>query len=84
MQYLPVKGRVIELGNQTILFDKHYGKAAKVVLEECYDHVSIDINGRDGALPYDLNQRIELPPADVVTDFGTGEHVDDFYQLWKN
>lgn len=36
---------------------------------------SIDINGLDGALQYDLNTPINLPPRDLVSNIGTSEHV---------
>jgi SAM-dependent methyltransferase len=52
------------------------------------EHVSIDINGEDGALPLDLAQLI-IPkdirgPFDVVTNFGTSEHVVDQLTCWRN
>lgn len=38
----------------------------------------IDLNGENGALRLDLSQPQRLPPADLVTDFGTSEHVAAF------
>lgn len=60
-----------ELGNK---------KTAGVTFKEVFtgigiDHFSIDINGRDGAVPLDLRSEIALPPRDVVTNIGTSEHV---------
>jgi hypothetical protein len=55
----------------------------------CGRYVSIDGNGR-GTLTADLNQGIadmglsELRPRfDLVTDFGTGEHIFDQAQVWR-
>lgn len=48
-------------------------------------HVSVDINGLDGALPLDLREPLNLGQFDMVTNFGTSEHVEDNqYQVWKN
>lgn len=47
-------------------------------------HVSIDLNGEDGALPIDLNCPVIdgslLSSFDIVTNSGVSEHVDDHYQ----
>lgn len=48
----------------------------------CGRYVSIDGNGR-GDLTADLNQPIVLDPFDLVTDFGTGEHIFDQAQVWR-
>lgn len=70
---LPIMDEVktmIELGNKrTNVVWKHVFEAQGI------SHTSIDINGKDGALPLDLCSEIDLPPADVVTNFGTSEHV---------
>jgi SAM-dependent methyltransferase len=48
-------------------------------------HVSVDINGLDGALKLDLREPLNLGQFDMVTNFGTTEHVvDNQYQAWKN
>ena len=52
-------------------------------------HTSIDINGKDGALPYDLRKPLDLGTFDMVTNFGTTEHVSERdYQgqitCWRN
>ena len=53
-----------------------------------FKHTSIDINGEDGALPIDLTKPIignhPLPSFDIITNFGTSEHVPDQYQCFKN
>jgi len=52
------------------------------------DHVSIDLNGQDGALPFDLCKPIQDPNLvetfDVVTNMGTSEHVEDQFQCFYN
>ena len=78
---------ILELGNQTIYFGNDYGKPAKPMFEKMgHRHVSIDLNGLDGALPIDLGQPIEesLGQFDIVTDFGTSEHVLGIYNCWLN
>lgn len=47
-------------------------------------HVSVDWNGKDGALPMDLNHPHILPKADVVTNFGTSEHVENQIEVFEN
>lgn len=50
------------------------------------EYTSIDFNGENGSLPYDLSKPLPMDNTyDLVCDFGTGEHVqDDFYQCLKN
>lgn len=62
-------------------------RTGKQLFEEIgWKHMSIDINGCDGAVAWDLDTSI--PQAwggwDVVTDFGTAEHVPDQYMLFNN
>ena len=51
-----------------------------------FKHTSIDLNGYDGSLMYDL--RYPLPSKfgkfDIIYDGGTGEHIDNQYSLFKN
>ena len=53
-----------------------------------WNHVSIDLNGTGGALPLDLQQPIDVAaiggPFDVVTNFGTSEHVNEQEPCWRN
>ena len=51
------------------------------------DHTSIDTNGNDGALPLDLadpKTSERYNNFDIVTNFGTSEHVYDQYEVWRN
>lgn len=68
---LPEISTMIELGNKKTgnLVWKGYFESIGI------DHTSIDLNGEDGALALDLGSPIDLPPADVVTNIGTSEHV---------
>lgn len=47
-------------------------------------HVSVDLNERDGALPLDLRQPLNLGQFDCVTNFGTSEHVSRQEPVWRN
>ncbi len=76
--------RWCELGNQRI--DR---KPAKdVYLARGVDaHVAIDINGKDGAMPLNLDNPVPfmfLDQFDVVTNYGTSEHVNDQYHVFRN
>lgn len=80
---LPAGFSVCELGDQWIthttphyLAEKFYKKLG------CGRYVSIDGNGR-GTLTHDLNLALDLETFDLVTDFGTGEHIFDQAQVWR-
>jgi len=54
-------------------------------------HTSIDLNGRRGALRFDLSQPIDMPRwikhFDIITNLGTTEHVEpqsSQYECFKN
>lgn len=51
-----------------------------------FRHVSIDWNGKNGALPLDLRKPLwdELGEFDMVSNMGTTEHVDDQRGVWEN
>jgi SAM-dependent methyltransferase len=73
--------RMIELGNQHF----NNGNVAKYYFEsKGINHISIDLNGKDGALSLDLTGEINIDPADIVTNHGTSEHVLDQQKLFKN
>ena len=55
------------------------------------NHISIDLNMKEGALPIDLRQPIAggdtynlINSADIILDSGTSEHVEYQYMNWKN
>lgn len=82
---LPKGFSVCELGNQGLC-----GLPVKRPAQEwyaelgCGRYVSIDGNGR-GTMTADLNWPLVLKPRqfDLVTDFGTGEHIFDQAQIWR-
>lgn len=49
-----------------------------------YRHVSVDINGKDGALKLDLREPLNLGTFDMVTNIGTSEHVSEQEPCWRN
>jgi len=75
---------MIELGNQ------HIGGAFRDTSKNYFSsivkkHISIDLNGEDGALALDLNSEIKgVEQGDIVTNYGTSEHVSDQYECFKN
>jgi hypothetical protein len=81
---------VLELGNQTFVNEciskfqeelkgfNNRTPVKKFVESFSKTHVSVDITGLDGSLPFDLNKE-ELPNIgtfDLVTNFGTTEHIE--------
>jgi len=71
---------MLELGNK-----KNDKGVYKTYFESLgIEHVSIDLNGRDGALKFDLTLPIYIEPFDMITNFGTSEHVHDQQALWQN
>jgi len=90
-QRLPLSGmRMAEVGNQHVRRSTFGTRVPSKKLFELLgvDHVSIDLNGLDGALPLDLARPITDPELvgsfDMVTNFGTSEHVDDQFECWRN
>lgn len=86
---------VIELGAQN-MYHSDYPNAPyadgfyKSIGIDSY--MCIDLNGENGAIKKNLGQPIPNFYADIVTDFGTSEHVGvdgkhdqrAFYNCWKN
>jgi SAM-dependent methyltransferase len=80
---LPKGFSVCELGDQWMAGLKEKQLARDWFLSwGCGRYVSIDGNGK-GTLLADLNFPVPLDPFDLVTDFGTGEHVFDQAQVWR-
>ncbi|MEK6873888.1 MAG: hypothetical protein AABW91_03510 [Nanoarchaeota archaeon] len=83
---LSYKGLVLlEFGNQWI---KKINKPAKKwYFERGVDHTSVDINGKDGSLKINLDKPFPsylIDRFDVVTNYGTLEHVSNQYEGFKN
>jgi len=81
--------RIAELGDQRIKHGHKYVASLKSYFEFFgAHHVSIDRNGRAGALPYDLNQPLSDPSLaqsfHLVTNFGTTEHVTNQCSVFRN
>ena len=64
------------------------GRPAKIEYEKLgVSHTSIDLNGYGGALKLDLDYPVPaemLEEFDVVTNYGTIEHVNNQYQVFRN
>ena len=93
--------RICELGNQHLKFsdptlapylrDLGFGSeittGKQLFIAMGMDHVSIDLNGKDGALEYDLCSPVPENmhgSFDIVTNLGTSEHVPCQYNCFKN
>lgn len=77
------------IGNSMLEFgNKREGEMVyKHTFEELgFRHVSIDLNGQDGALKRDLRDSMsDLGQFDMVTNIGTSEHVVDNQEaVWRN
>ena len=79
---------VIELGDQQI-----YIQGKEQVLFKTYpffdytEHISIDWHGNNGVLKLDFREKMPqnlINKADLLTNFGFTEHVDNQYMAWKN
>lgn len=80
--YLPLVGiSMLELGNK-----KNGELTYKNYFRDVWQraHVSVDINGKDRALPMDLRKPLNLGTFDMVTNIGTSEHVDEQEPVWRN
>ena len=90
-----LKGKfMLELGDQELKGMKKItiAKTGKEYYEsKGVIHTSIDLNGRRGALKFDLSQPIDMPEwinhFDIITNLGTTEHVEpqsSQYECFKN
>lgn len=82
---LPKGFSVCELGDQYITHEAPHYLAKKFYQDlGCGRYLAIDANGR-GDLTHDLNLPLkkDLGLFDLVTDFGTGEHIFNQFQVWK-
>ena len=72
---------VLELGNKRAVGQRSYKEAFERL---GIHHISVDMNGQDGALKLDLRQPLNLGMFDMVTNFGTSEHVSEQEPVWRN
>src|SRR5690606_13935982 len=71
---------MLELGNK-----KNERGVYKTEFEALgFRHISVDLNGKDGALRKDLQRPVKLGQFDMVTNFGTTEHVATQEPAWRN
>jgi len=78
---------MLELGAQNTYDKRNYGKIAKDFFKSYgINHTSWDITPHQGAIAMDLRQPIEVKKEyDIVTDYGTTEHVSgDYYMAHLN
>lgn len=87
---LPAQFTVFELGDQLLTNEVGHPPAEKFYREiGCGKYVSVDGNGRNGAFAWDLNKPLPREfvdkhgQFDLVTDFGTGEHIFDQAQVFR-
>jgi hypothetical protein len=83
--------KMLELGDQNLYFSPYYGEYAKKhFIEAGIEHISVDIQAFEGgSVKMDLSKPFNKPEwvnyFDVVTDFGTSEHVSgSLYHCFKN
>lgn len=82
---LPKQFAVCELGDQWVTYEQPH-RLAKEFFESlgCGRYESIDANGR-GTITFDLNRKWHGKHGefDLVTDFGTGEHIFNQAEVWR-
>jgi len=82
--------KMAELGNQSLRKDVLGVQIPAKALFTAMgiEHTSIDINGKDGALPIDLGLPIAQPELvarfDLVTNFGTIQEIARQHTAWQN
>lgn len=83
---LPPHFAVCELGDQYVTCTAKPHRLAREFYRTlgCRRYESIDGNGR-GTLTFDLNStwKGKVGEFDLVTDFGTGEHIFNQAQVWR-
>lgn len=88
---IPDGSAMCELGNQHLRDRWRIGnkaRAGKGYFRKRYRHVSLDLNGLDGAERVDLSEPITRPDLvgqfDIVTNSGTSEHIADQFVCFRN
>lgn len=74
--------RMLELGNKKT-GDVSY---KSWFVAQGIEHVSVDWNGQDGALPLDMRKPLPdgLGMFTMITNFGCTEHVSEQYNIWES
>ena len=85
--------RMLELGNQVMRGKNRPPEKTgkRFFTNRGFEHTSIDINGKHGAVVLDLSKPIIKPEwngyFDIITNLGTTEHIEPFegqYECFKN
>jgi len=85
--------RMAELGDQKLHADIATCDDGRVWFKDWIEargchHYSIDLHGNNGSHPLDLSKSIIdlfwINNFNIVTNFGTSEHVANQYQCWQN
>lgn len=79
--------RICELGAMCMRTDDIPAKKYYIEEKNVLEHISIDLNGMFGSLIIDLCLPIPiklLNRFNLITDFGTIEHINNQYQVFKN
>jgi hypothetical protein len=80
---LPKRFSVVELGSQQLCYGERGPASALYKALGCGRYEAIDGNGQ-GTILHDLNLPLpNIGTFDLVTDFGTGEHIFDQAQVWR-
>jgi SAM-dependent methyltransferase len=94
--YLTPNIKILELGDQILWYGQccdcshNWGNHANQHFKNVFPHLditSLDLNGINGSLTVNLSNPIPewlLNQYDLITNFGTSEHVQNQYHLWKN
>jgi len=79
--------KVCELGDQRMKWNKFLTGKNWIIEQGAKEHISIDLNGKHGALKVDLSKPVDkwIGYFDMVTNYGTAEHVEDgIYECYAN
>ena len=80
-QTLQLKGREKDPDRERTLAKVYFDRLG-------FNHTSIDIKGKRGSIPLDLSKPITdkryLNRFDILTNFGTSEHVSNQFECWRN
>jgi SAM-dependent methyltransferase len=81
--YFDSAKNILELGAQHYLVNNSPVGYFKNLFT--YPLTSLDMNGENGSLQVDLSNELPVMQTyDLITNFGTTEHVSNQYKCWKN
>jgi len=81
---LPVRGRVIEFGNQRYTSDRDFLTTQAFYESLGFEYLALDVNENMGAKIVDLNVTGHDLKADLVTNNGTSEHIFNQAAVFQN